>query len=78
MRLHSLLVSFPTASTYLVATPVCEFGEIRLQNGLISSQLGRMEVCLNGVWGVVCTTEWDDTVATVACRQLGYEGKPHC
>ena len=32
---------------------------------------GRLEVCSDGYWGSVCR-EYDDTIAVVVCRQLGY------
>ena len=35
-------------------------------------QEGRVEVCINGVWGSVCNTGWDDTDAYVTCKYLGY------
>ena len=50
---------------------VCTDGDLRLVGGT-SFMEGRLEVCLNGVWGTVCNHGWDDMEATVACRQLGH------
>ena len=33
---------------------------------------GRLEICMNNVWGTVCDNMFDATDAAVACRQLGY------
>jgi hypothetical protein len=44
---------------------------VRLQGGT-SVDEGRVEVCMNGVWGTVCDNSWNDTDASVVCRQLGF------
>ncbi|KAK5853477.1 hypothetical protein PBY51_014624 [Eleginops maclovinus] len=48
----------------------CHQGATRLVGGS-SSNSGRVEVYLNGQWGAVCDTHWNDRDASVICRQLG-------
>ena len=33
---------------------------------------GRLEMCMNGQWGTVCSNGFDTADAAVVCRQLGF------
>ena len=48
-------------------------GQLRLANGTIEQE-GRVEICLNGLWGTICESGWGASDATVFCRGLGYTG----
>ena len=50
----------------------CTNGELRL-SGAVTTNQGRLEVCMNGAWGSVCDSQGVFTTdeAKVACRQLG-------
>ena len=49
----------------------CTKGQLRLAGGNIASE-GRVEICLNNLWGTVCDDSWGKSEATVVCQQLGY------
>lgn len=51
----------------------CETGAIRLQDG--NSNSGRVEICINRVWGRVCNNMWSIEEAQVACKQLGFSAQ---
>lgn len=48
----------------------CSNGDVRLVNG--SSVLeGRVEICINRVWGTVCSEAFTVDEARVTCHSLG-------
>ena len=49
----------------------CFNGALRLVGGNAPNE-GRVEICRNNIWGTICSTNWTDFDASIACRQLGY------
>ena len=55
----------------LPSTAGCTHGTVQLVGGGLSYR-GRVEICINGVWGTVCDNNWGSSDARVVCRQLGF------
>ena len=77
---HSCITEFFQQKFLSTAVQPCTNGTVRLVNGSLQSA-GRVEICVNGVWGTVCDTQYyfyyqDNNVASVVCRQLGYDVNP--
>jgi hypothetical protein len=53
-----------------------EEGDLRLVDRMDVNgwATGAVQAYINGEWGAVCSTSWDDNEANVACKQLGFAG----
>ena len=54
------------------AIDTCDDGDIRLMDGKSAAE-GRVEICINNIWGSVCDDGWDAYDAGVVCNQLGFQ-----
>lgn len=49
----------------------CEHGLVRLVgNDEEEYRQGRVELCINSVWGTICSTQFNQEDAEVVCAQL--------
>ena len=49
----------------------CTNGDIHLLGGSGPHE-GRVQICINHVWGTICDDSWSSNDASVVCTQLGY------
>ena len=52
----------------------CTTGELRLAGSNIANE-GRVEICMDNLWGTVCDDSWGSADATVVCLQLGFSAE---
>ena len=85
MRVHwSSVTKLPSSYSYYSSPVVsvicqgnttsqseCTSGDLRLVGGERESE-GRVEICVEGFWGTVCDSGWDQREAVVVCRQIGF------
>ena len=55
-------------------TSNCRHGDIRLVGGN-NSREGIVEICINNLWGRVCTRGWDTRAANVTCHHAGFSSQ---
>ena len=55
-------------------TGSCEEGSVTLSHGVNRSSVQLVEMCSEGVWSPVCDHNWTVADASVACKELGYQG----
>ena len=62
---------YTSISSKLLFTADCVSGEVRL-SGSSNSNEGRVEVCFNGVWGTISSTNFGEQEAKIVCKQSGF------
>ena len=50
----------------------CTDFDVRFINGASPNE-GKVQICVNGVWGLLCSSSVDRNDARVVCSELGYQ-----
>ena len=50
----------------------CSEGSLQLVGDTRYQNFGRMEICINGSWGKICSDMWTNHDARVLCKHFGY------
>ena len=69
VRVSQFNLMYNTNLLFLI--DICERGQVHLA-GSGYSTIGRIEVCMDGTWGTVCSDSFDQNDANVICAHLGY------
>ena len=59
---------------FIIGETCREEGQVRLAGGSIPNE-GRVEICIQGVWGSICRNSWDDAESAIVCEQLGFQSE---
>ncbi len=70
------ITHYTLIASSLVEFADCATGSVRLVGGA-SQYEGRVEYCINGMWGGVCDNGWNDNNADTVCAQLGIKKGIH-
>ena len=68
-HIHGSVFTFVCCIILVTTEAECSEGEVRLQGDRGPNE-GRVEICYEGVWSIVCGYKWDYNDAVVLCREL--------
>ena len=74
MEINSRMERWLLYCPVLISIAPCTTGQLRLAGSNITYE-GRVEICMNNMWGTVCDDSWGSADATVVCRELGYSAQ---
>ena len=70
---HNNIIIIVYTKNYVIYCCIiaCRTGNLRLQRSTAQGS-GRVEICINNVWGTICDNSWSSNDARVVCKQLGF------